>query len=480
MKLPIVLTALSLGLVAVQVGLAQQPHIVLILADDLGYGDIRANHPDSRIATPHLDRLAAEGLRFTDAHAGGSTCKPSRYALFSGEFAVRMKNKNDKKGPLLPEGQSTIASLLRDNGYRTAMVGKWHLGFDQNGDPDKKLLGGFAFDPKNMTGGPRDRGFDSYFGMHASLDIPPYFYIEGRTATEAPTTVIEASDSMGTEEDWNHIQGAFWRSGGIGSDFKHLEVTPRFSAEACEVIEEHDGEKPLFLYLALPSPHTPWVPTEEFVGKSEVGMYGDFVMQVDTVVGEVMASLEKAGMTEDTLVIFTSDNGPVWYDKDTERFGHNASGPLRGVKGSAWEGGHRMPFIVRWPAEVKAGSVSRHTVSFADVFATFADLAGQDEVEEGVAQDSVSFAQLLTGSRDDLESRPPILHGERVIRSGKWKLIATKGGRGFGAPKVPYGIELYNLKEDLSEENNLAGEMPEKVESLRQQIEEILPGLAGK
>lgn len=453
---------------------SSQPNIVVILADDLGYGDLKAYNPESKIPTPHLDQLAAEGMIFTDAHSGGSTCKPSRYALLSGQFAARAANLNDKKGPLLPEGQPTVASALRDNGYHTAMVGKWHLGFDQNGEKDEAMLGAFTFDPENMTGGPMDRGFDTWFGMHASLDIPPYFYVRDRTATMVPSETVEASDSIGTEEEWNHIQGAFWRSGGVAPDFKHLEVTPRFSDEACQVVETHDGEKPLFLYLALPSPHTPWLPTEEFLGKSGAGMYGDFVMQVDEVVGNVMASLEKAGMSDNTLILFSSDNGPVWYEKDNERFNHLSTGPLRGVKGSAWEGGHRMPFIVRWPESVKAGFVTDHTVAFADIFATFSELAGQKQLPKGVAEDSVSFAKLLLDPGAELAGRPPILHGERVIRSGDWKLINTKGSRGFGAPKMKYGTELYNLEDDLSEENNLAETMPEKVEALRSQIQEVL------
>ena len=445
----------------------ERPNIVFILSDDLGYGDIRAYNPDSKIPTPHLDRMAAEGMRFTDAHAGGSTCKPSRYALLSGEFAIRMLDKSDKGGPLLPEGQPTIASLLRDNGYRTAMVGKWHLGFDQNGEKGNELLNGFSFDPENMTGGPVDRGFESYFGMHASLDIPPYFYIDKRTATELPSTSIEASDSVGTEENWNHIQGAFWRAGGIGSDFKHLEVTPRFCEEACAVIENHDGEKPLFLYLALPSPHTPWVPTEEYHGKSGAGMYGDFVMQVDAVVGRVMASLKAVGMDENTLLLFSSDNGPVWYAENTEKFSHAATGPLRGIKGSAWEGGHRMPFLARWPARLSGGLVTNHTVAFCDVFATFAALVGQKPLREGVARDSVSFAGLLLRPEEKLPSRPPILHDSETIRAGDWKLLTSKKGRGFGASKgVKYSPELYHLKEDLSERNNLYREHPEVVEEI--------------
>lgn len=451
---------------------AERPNIVFILSDDLGYGDIQAYNPDSKIPTPHLDRMAAEGMRFTDAHAGGSTCKPSRYALLSGEFAIRMLDKSDKGGPLLPEGQPTIASLLRYNGYRTAMVGKWHLGFDQNGEKGSELLNGFSFDPENMTGGPVDRGFESYFGMHASLDIPPYFYIDKRTATELPSSVVEASDSVGTEENWNHIQGAFWRAGGIGSDFKHLEVTPRFCEEACAVIENHDGEKPLFLYLALPSPHTPWVPTEEYHGKSGAGMYGDFVMQVDAVVGRVMMSLKAVGMDENTLLLFSSDNGPVWYEENTEKFLHAATGPLRGIKGSAWEGGHRMPFLARWPARLSGGLVTNHTVAFCDVFATFAALIGQEPLREGVARDSVSFAGLLLRPEEKLPPRPPILHDSETIRAGDWKLLTSKKGRGFGASKgVKYSPELYHLKEDLSERNNLYREHPEVAEEIRAILE---------
>jgi arylsulfatase A-like enzyme len=284
--------------------------------------------------------------------------------------------------------------------------------------------------------------------------------------------VVEASDSVGTEENWNHIQGAFWRAGGIGSDFKHLEVTPRFCEEACAVIENHDGEKPLFLYLALPSPHTPWVPTEEYHGKSGAGMYGDFVMQVDAVVGRVMMSLKAVGMDENTLLLFSSDNGPVWYEENTEKFLHAATGPLRGIKGSAWEGGHRMPFLARWPARLSGGLVTNHTVAFCDVFATFAALIGQEPLREGVARDSVSFAGLLLRPEEKLPPRPPILHDSETIRAGDWKLLTSKKGRGFGASKgVKYSPELYHLKEDLSERNNLYREHPEVAEEIRAILE---------
>ena len=447
---------------------AKSPNIVFILADDMGYGDLKAYNPGSKIPTPHLDRLAAGGMVFTDAHSGGSTCVPSRYSLLTGRFAARRNKLNWRGGPVIARGRLTFAGVLREQGYRTAMVGKWHLGFTM------KSPGVFDYS-KPLAGGPVDCGFDSYFGMPASLDIPPYFYISNRTPTMAPTESVKAKDSVGGKEGWNRIQGAFWRAGKVGPDFKHAEVTPRFAAETVKVIESHDGKKPLFLYLALPSPHTPWLPTKEFIGKSAAGMYGDFMMQVDQVIGQVMTSLKKAGMSDNTLLIFSSDNGPVWYDKDTKRFGHRSSGSLRGIKGSVWEGGHRVPFIAHWPGRIKAGSRSDHTIAFADALATFANAAGRTELPEDMAEDSVSFLHVLLHPDRKHPPRPPILHEGKVIRDGDWKLIATRGGRGFDADrKVKYGTELYNLKDDLSEKNNLAEKMPEKVKNLQTRMYRIL------
>ncbi len=458
------------------VGESAHPNIVFILADDMGYGDLKVYNRESKIPAPHLDKLASEGLVFTDAHAGGSTCKPSRYALMTGRFAARMRRNGDRNGPLIQAGRASVASVLREEGYRTAMVGKWHLGFDQKARKPGASAKGFAFDyDQALTGGPMDRGFDSYFGMHASLDIPPYFFIRDRSAVMAPTETVAASTSVGEGEGWNRIQGKFWREGGRSPDFHHVEVTPRFAGEACRVIEDHVGDKPLFLYLALPSPHTPWLPTEEFVGKSGAGLYGDFMMQVDSVVGQVMASLQKAGLSENTLLMFSSDNGPVWYEKDAAKFGHRSTGPLRGAKGSVWEGGHRVPFIARWPARIKAGTRSGHTVSFVDVFATCAEIAGRKSLSKGVGQDSESFLSILLNPERSHVARPPILHGSRVIRDDDWKLIATKGSRGFTADRnQPFGIELYNLKDDLSEQKNLADSMPHRVSQLRAKIGEIL------
>ena len=456
---------------------AEKPNIVFILADDMGYGDLKAFNPESRIRTPHLDSLAKSGICFTDAHSGGSTCIPSRYSLLTDRFSARKAGFNANQ-PVIAEDHQTVAGMLRHHGYQTAMVGKWHLGFQRKSIPDENGKPRLDFDYDHpLAGGPVDRGFDSFFGMHASLDIQPYFYIRDRAPVLPPTERVDARSSVGGKENWNNIQGAFWRAGDISPDFKHAEVTPRFANEASRVIETHNGEKPLFLYLALPSPHTPWLPAEKFAGKSKAGMYGDFVMTVDSVVGQILKSLNKAGMSDNTLVMFSSDNGPVRYDKDTERYGHRSVGPLRGIKASVWEGGHRVPFIARWPGHIQAGIKSGRVIAFADIFATLAQIAGPEETPATTAVDSVSFLPTLLHPDRRQPARPPVLHDGKVIRAGDWKLIDTKGRRGFNAERgIPYGIELYNLKNDLSETNNLAEQMPQKVEHLRAETRKILEG----
>jgi len=448
-----------------------RPHLLFILADDLGYGDVGAFNPQSKIRTPHLDRLAAGGMRFTDAHAGGSVCVPSRYALLTGRFAVRAA-LDLREGPAIEEGRMTIATLLREQGYATAMVGKWHQGF-VTADHAK---GSFDY-TQPLRGGPLDRGFDSFFGMHASLDIPPYFFIRGRTPLLPPTDLIAASTSAGQADGWSNIQGAFWRAGPVAPDFKHAAVTPRFAAEALEVIRRYaagNQEKPLFLYLALPSPHTPWLPLEEFRGQSGAGLYGDFVMQVDALVGQVLDALDTTGLTRNTLVMFSSDNGPVWDDKDTLKFGHRAAGNLRGKKATSWEGGHRMPFIARWPGQIAPGTVSTQTIVFSDVFATLGELVGRPQVPLGMAEDSVSFLPYLLDSAKPPAPRAPIVHDLWTLRDGDWKLIlprarGAKAGKGASA-----GPELYNLRTDPAEQHNLFSEQAERAARMQAQLKAIL------
>ena len=447
----------------------QLPNIVIILVDDMGYGDPGCYNPASKISTPNIDQLAGEGMRFTDAHASGPLCHPSRYGLMTGRYPFRANLSVWPKLATIEEDRLTLPSMLKKRGYSTAMVGKWHLGFNEDGYENP------------LKGGPVDRGFDSFFGIRASTDIPPYFYIRGDRAVDPPTGYIEASSSEG----WSPIQGAFWREGGIAPGLELKDVLPRFTDEAIGVIEGHDSKKtPLMLYLAYPAPHTPWLPSPEFTGKSGAGMYGDFLMMVDAEIGKILRALDSAGMKENTVVLFTSDNGPVWYGADVDRLGHDSSIGLRGMKGDAWEAGHRMPFIVRWPGKVKPGTLSEQTICFTDVMSTMAGISGAT-LPDDAGPDSYSFLPSLLGSQaPGQEARPPVVmrsaSGAMVIRSGDWKLIDRLGSGGFSSPEKidpepggPTG-QLYNLAADPEEQNNLYLYEPDIVNKLAKELETIL------
>ena len=459
------------------------PHIVLILADDLGWGDPAGAGPDSLLETPSLDRIAAEGVRCTDAHSPSSVCTPTRYGVLTGRYAWRTRLRSGvlmgRSRALIESDRTTLPSLLAAAGYRTSGVGKWHLGFKENG-----------YD-KPLPGGPVDRGFGSYFGIRASTDIPPYFYIRGNQAVAPPTNHIEANNS----KNWSPIQGAFWRAGGIAPGLQLKDVLPRFTDEAVTVIEAHaksDADKPLMLYLAYPAPHTPWLPSPKFQGSSKAGMYGDFLVMVDAMIGRVLKALDKAGMSEDTLLFFTSDNGPVWYDTDVQRLGHDSVGGLRGMKADAWEGGHRMPFIARWPGKIRAGSVSGQTICFTDMLATFAAVVDA-QLPRDAGPDSFNILPVLLGEQP--EAKPirgplviPARGGVMSIRSGHWKLITGLGSGGFSKPDGSGGFskpnyikpkpggprgQLYHLGNDLAETHNLYLEKPDIVKSLQAKLEQI-------
>ena len=453
---------------------ATKPNIVVILVDDMGYGDPGCYNSKSKIPTPHIDSLARDGMRLTDAHAPGPLCHMSRYGLMTGRYPFRTDVSRWRKQPLIDEGQTTIASLLKSQGYRTAMVGKWHLGFKEEG-----------YD-QPLPGGPVDRGFNTYFGIRASTDIPPYFYIRGNRAVSPPTSRIEANYSDG----WSRIQGAFWRAGGIAPDLELKDVLPRFTEEAIRTIQRHaatnktsGSDQPLMLYLAYPAPHTPWLPAKEFLGGSKASMYGDFAVMVDAMIGRVLKSLGDAGMADDTLVIFTSDNGPVWYEDDVKRFDHDSSGGLRGMKADAWECGHRMPFIVRWPGHVKPQSTSNQTFCFTDLLATFAAIVGVQLPDEA-GPDSFNMLPVLLGQQPEGKSVRDSLvirsgSGMMTIRSGDWKLITGLGSGGFSEPKRvkagpgdPAG-QLYNLAVDLGETDNRYLHEPEIVARLTDQLARI-------
>jgi arylsulfatase A-like enzyme len=447
---------------------AGPPNVVLILVDDMGYGDPGAYNPRSKIPTPQIDRLAAEGMRFTDAHAPGPLCHPSRYGLMTGRFPFRTDISKWPSQPLTEDGQVTLASMLRGAGYSTAMVGKWHLGFAEAG-----------YD-KPLRGGPVDRGFDSYFGFRASTDIPPYFYIRGDRAVSPPTGSIEAGATAG----WSSpTQGAFWRAGRIAPDVQLSDVLPRLTDEAISVIAGRRGTtQPFLLYLALTAPHTPWLPSPAFQGKSGAGAYGDFLMMVDHEIGRVRSALASAGVLDHTLLVLASDNGPVWYPTDAARFGHESSGGLRGMKGDAWEGGHRMPFIVRWPGTVAAGSVCDQTVAFTDLLETLADVVGT-VLPDGAGPDSFSFLPALKGRGFE---RPPLVMqsggggGLMTIRSGRWKLIEGLGSGGFSQPaKIQPGPgepegQLYDLQADLAETTNRFAGEPQVVARLRAEMRRLV------
>jgi len=458
-------TRFLLTLLALTWSAHAKPNIVIILVDDMGYGDPACFNPESKIATPHIDSLARDGMKFTDAHAPGPLCHMSRYGLLTGRYPFRTDVRKWPKQPLIEQGQVTIASLAKSQGYTTAMVGKWHLGFRENG-----------YD-KPLPGGPVNQGFDTYFGIRASTDIPPYFYIRGDKAVQPPTNTIKPE----VAEGWHRIQGRMRRGGGISPDMNIDDVLPNFTTEATKIIASHDQKQPLMLYLAYPAPHTPWLPSPEFLGKSKVSIYGDFVMMVDAQVGKVLAALNEAKMDEDTLVIFTSDNGPCWFDEDVKKFGHDSAGGLRGMKSDAWEAGHRMPFIARWPATVKPGTTSKQLICFTDFLATFSAIMGAN-LPHADLPDSFSFLPSLKGQtspRDSFVMRAGSAPSTMTIREGDWKLITELGSGGFSDPKRikpkpdgPIG-QLYHLGNDLAETTNLYLKHPEIVTRLTKRLNEI-------
>jgi len=449
---------------------AETPNILLILTDDLGYGDPVCYNAESKIPTPNIDRLARGGMRFTDAHAPAAVCVPTRYGLLTGRYPFRTRI-DWRRRAVIEAGRMTLGSLLSEAGYATACVGKWHLGFD--GGPDYDYT-------QPLPGGPVDRGFAHYFGIPHSLDIEPYYYIRGDKAARPPTEKIGASSSP----DWSPIQGKFWRSGNIAPGFVHKEVLPRLAEESIAWLEERAGkEQPFFLYLALTSPHTPWLPAEKYRGKSGAGLYGDFVMHTDAVVGQVLQALDRLKLKDDTLVLFTNDNGPIWYQRDIERFGHRANLELRGMKGDAWEGGHRVPFLARWPGRVKPGSVSGEMICQTDLLATFAALVDR-KLPPDAGEDSFNILPALLGESGAEPIRPSMItqssHRVLAVRRGRWKLIGQLGSGGFISkpskikpePGGPKG-QLYNLAEDIGEQNNLWKERPEKVRELSELLEKL-------
>jgi arylsulfatase A-like enzyme len=449
---------------------AEKPNIVLIFTDDMGIGDV--SHNGGKAPTPHLDRMAKEGMRFTDAHTTSSVCTPSRYSLMTGRYSWRTRlqtrvfmKPSDK--PLIEKDESTVASMLRDNGYNTAMVGKWHLGFDWQFKTDyKKEKGqegmGWDIDYSKPVGSPRLAGFDYYYGTMSSLDMAPYLYIKNDMAVKPATKTYS-------------YKGAFLRPGAGSDDFDAQKVLQVFAEKSVEYIDKvAKDEKPFFLYVPLTSPHTPIIPSERWKGKSSIGSYGDFLMETDWVVGEILGALDRQGIADNTLVLFSTDNGcsPMAKIPKLKELGHSPNGNLRGTKADLYEGGHRVPTLAVWPKVVKAGSESDRLTTLADVYATFADIVGAKTTEkDGV--DSVSFYPTLKNAEAPAERDAIVMHsvyGHFAIRQGDWKLLFHGGSGGWSNPRqAPEGApkwQLYNLKDDLGETKNLYESNPEKVKEL--------------
>lgn len=449
--------------------LRRRPNILIILADDMGYGDPGCYNKDSKIPTPHMDRLAAQGMRLTDVHTPSSVCTPTRYGILTGRYCWRTKLDrgvlNGYSPALIEPGRMTIASLLKKQGYTTACVGKWHLGLGTQERTDFSQA---------LRPGPNTVGFDYSFIIPASLDMPPYVFVENDRVTEAPTGQIAASAMR------RKGGGGFWREGAIAPGFKHIDVLPTITQKAVDFLQKQSKDTPFFLYFALNAPHTPWMPTDEFRGRSKADYYGDFVAQVDATVGRVLNSLDDLKMADNTLVLLTSDNGAHWLPEDIQKWGHRANGLLRGQKADIWEGGHRVPCIARWPGKIPAGSHSDQLVCLTDILATVAALVGSPLPADS-GEDSYNFLPVLLARKPERPLRDAIVHhssdGTFAIRQGPWKLAMALGSHGFSNPKdikpLPGGPkgQLYNLADDLAETKNLWLEKQDVVQRLTALLE---------
>ncbi len=455
-----------------------QPNIIYVLADDLGYGDLSCYNEQGEIPTPYLDQLTQNGVRFTDAHSSSAVCTPTRYSTLTGRYNWRTRLKSGvltgKSKALIPNDRTTVASLLKQHGYRTGFVGKWHLGWDWGLTTD--TLGGTgwqAVDFDNMDfskpikNNPNDLGFDYAYGHSGSLDMAPYVYVENGKVTAIPDTVTVDTGKY-----------TWWRKGPTAPDFVHEQVTPHFFEKAIEFIE-NEKDSSFFLYLALPSPHTPILPTEEWLGKSELNPYADFVMMIDDYMGKLKATLVEQGIDQNTIIVFTSDNGcsPQADFEILGEKGHDPSYVFRGHKADIYEGGHRVPYIVHWPAQIKGNRTSDQFVCSTDLMATCAAIVGAS-LQDNEGEDSYSFLPILQGT-DGQTEREDIIHhsinGSFAIRKGDYKLIMSAGSAGWSYPtpkqvqaqdSLP-PIQLYNLQDDPAETQNLQATESAQVEALK-------------
>ncbi len=476
----------------------KKPNIIYILADDMGYGDVRCYDKNCKIPTPNLDRLAAQGMRYTDAHSPSAVCTPSRYGILTGRYCWRTSMKKDVlwawDNPIIEKDRTTLGHVCKENGYDTACIGKWHLGWEwrckdgsiagdtlEQGvhDKPKRAEVGETIDYEAPIGeGPITRGFDYYYG----IDVPnfsPYTYFENDRLTPVPTV----------DREFYEPGFKVMLQGKSTPDYELEDVVGHLSDKAVEYINS-DKNKPFFLYYALTGPHTPLVPTEEFKGKSGAGAYGDFVAMMDHAVGEVMRAVSEAGIEEDTIILFTCDNGPekFAYNNILEN-GHYSMSHLRGLKRDCWEGGHRVPMIIMWKSEIPEGSVCNDIVSLLDFYATVAEVLNHDlKADEG--EDSLSFLSTFYGNSPDHTKREGIVYhscsGKLSLRVGDWVYIDSPSGDDNQEPEwfkeergyKPHGLdkELYDLKNDIQQAENLYEKEPGQAEYMRELLVRYVKG----
>lgn len=477
----IVYFMICLAAVSVHAAAAVRPNIIVIYTDDQGYGDASCLNPDARFKTPNLDRLAREGITFTDGHCSDTVCTPSRYGLLTGRYSWRTELKRGVFGAeracLIADGRMTLATLLREHGYQTAMVGKWHLGMDFPGERNSR---DWSKPVKDM---PLDKGFDYFWGIPASMNYGVLAWFEGRYASVPPTQYTQKKPNKIALADYRIMPpydktakvAPADRSGKIkgklevAPDFVDIQCLDRFTTKAIDWMKQRDKDKPFFLYLPYTSPHKPVIPMKRFRGQGRAGAYGEFMIETDWHVGRILEFLDQKQLTENTLVVFTSDNGPenTWKQR-AMKFGHQSNGRYREGKRSIYEGGHRVPFIVRWPAGIdKPGRTYDDPVCQTDLLATLAEML-ETKIPADAGEDSSSFYKVLT-QRATIERVPMIHHsssGGFAIRDGKWKLVMGTGKR--------RKRELYDLSSDPEESNNVIAKFPAMAKQLEAALTRVV------
>ena len=466
------------------------PNILFILTDDLGYGDVACYNPESRIPTPNIDKMAAEGVMFTDAHSPSTVCTPTRYSILTGRMAFRTGMRSVFSGAggpcLIEEGRLTLPEMLRKKGYFTAKVGKWHIGMTFYNDSgavirDWGIEGVKQIDySRAIPDGPVNRGFDTFFG---TVSCPTtdwlYAYVENDRIPVPPTKLLDKSNLP------DHPYSRDCRQGMIADNFDLEEVDLVFLEKSKAILDDHvknNPDKPFFLYHSMQAVHLPSFPADQFKGKTSSGPHGDFIFQMDYIVGELLKKLEELGVADNTLVMFASDNGPeVPTVIDMRKsYGHDGARPWRGVKRDQWEGGHRTPFVVKWPGKVKPNSVSDQLLSLTDVMATIAEITGA-ELPADAAEDSYNMLPVLLGKAGEEPVRQYLLQQtwtlDMSIRNGNWKYLDHKGSAGNNYEREgewglkQYAIEdtdpdapgqLYNLDTDPGETTNLYSRHPDR------------------